>query len=115
MKLFRSALLIFSLLALSTSCVSRYQQVSNVVSLQEVDMSKVEKMKKGEACANNILFIIHWGDTLITRAAKQGNIQKVHFVENEFRSYLVFNQFCTLVWGESNGSGGEMRSKKKAS
>lgn len=103
----RKLIMVF-LLALgfiSTSCVTRHQSAGNSVNITEVDMMKVDKMKKGEACRNNILFLFWWGDDLITNAAKNGKIRKVAFLEGEVRTYFVFNQFCTIAYGESSGGG----------
>ena len=94
-RLLTAALLLASL---STGCVTRNQSVTNVTSVDDLDVGKLSALKKGESC-ESYLFFISWGNTLVTAAARNGKIHKVKFVENEDRSYVVYSEDCTIVYG----------------
>jgi hypothetical protein len=95
-----SRILVSSFFALFlVNCTHVSNSAENVVSIEGTDMSKLSSMKTGEACRNNILFLIAWGTDNISEAAKNGDIQYVNFVEKKYETYLIFNKFCTVVYG----------------
>lgn len=57
--------------------------------------------KKGEACSNNILSLVSWGDASIEAAKKDGHISSVATVD--YRNFgvlaIIYNKTCTIVTG----------------
>ncbi|HEX4869592.1 MAG TPA: TRL-like family protein [Moraxellaceae bacterium] len=57
--------------------------------------------KRGEACAQNILGAVAWGDASIDAAKKAGGITQVASVEQVPTRVLgYYARFCTVVRGE---------------
>ncbi|HET8730112.1 MAG TPA: TRL-like family protein [Moraxellaceae bacterium] len=63
--------------------------------------TSVKAGKRGEACAENILGAVAWGDASIDAAKKNGSITRVASVEAIPTRVLGFYaRFCTVVHGE---------------
>lgn len=61
----------------------------------------VKAGKRGEACAENALGAVAWGDASIDSAKKAGGITRVASVETVPTRVLGFYaRFCTVVHGE---------------
>lgn len=57
--------------------------------------------KRGEACAQNVLGAVAWGDASIHAAKKAGGITRVASVEQApIRVLGLYARFCTVVRGE---------------
>lgn len=65
--------------------------------------ANVEKpMKKGEACALNILGLVSTGDSTIEAAQRNGDITKVVSVDKDISGinlYIILAKSCTVVRG----------------
>ena len=79
-----------------TGCSTTGNYISNSFTSSKFIVSKV---KRGEACANRILLFGPFGDLSIYRAAKNGKIGKVAFVEQTHQEYGVFGKTCTIAYG----------------
>ena len=59
----------------------------------------VKNMRTGESSYISILGIFTIGDGGVSRAAKNGNINKVSFVDHKTKSFIVFRKNKTVVYG----------------
>lgn len=65
-------------------------------------------LKVGEATATNILGLVEWGDAGVNKAAKNGKITKIHYVQvNKEKLFIpmvfvpvYFKRYITTVYGE---------------
>ncbi|MCG9875905.1 MAG: TRL-like family protein [Leptospiraceae bacterium] len=58
-------------------------------------------LKKGEACAVNILGIVAYGDTSTDIAIKRANIQDVKTIDRYYFNILaLYGKFCIIVSGD---------------
>ena len=71
----------------------------NTSNIQSVDFSKIEGMKRGEACTTIILGIFSDGSSMVTDAAKAGGIKTVELVEYRMSANPLFAKRCTIVFG----------------
>ena len=71
-------------------------------STTEIDFSKIEELKIGEACNAIALFIIPVEtEKSILKAALEADISKIHYVETRNEGlYPLFYQSCVMVYGE---------------
>lgn len=51
---------------------------SNTLDVSKTDFSKLEELKQGEACVNNLFFLFYWGDNNLSEAAADGKISHLH-------------------------------------
>ncbi|TGM68896.1 TRL-like family protein [Leptospira levettii] len=64
----------------------------------------VEPKAEGRACSNSYLGLFSFGNSRIEAAKKNGNIQKVAFVDYENSGVFagfIYHQFCTIVKGSN--------------
>ena len=58
-------------------------------------------LKVGKSTVTSILGLVAFGDASINTAAKNGNINKIKYVDYDFLNVLgVFSQFTIKVYGE---------------
>lgn len=66
--------------------------------------SKVQDLstlKKGISSAKNILFLVETGDASIDKAAKNGNIKKISYIDIHEKSVFIFwRDIKVIVYGE---------------
>jgi len=68
----------------------------------------ITTLKKGTSSRTNYMYLVEVGDAGILKAAKNGNITKIHFIEMEREKLYVpmgfipiyFDRFITTVYGE---------------
>ena len=73
--------------------------------INSVDESELAKLKKGTSSAKNIFNIAEFGDASITKAAKNGNITKIYYVDTKIDKvwipcFLFVKEIRTIVYGE---------------
>ena len=73
--------------------------------INTVDWEELAKLKKGTASAKNIMRIAEFGDASIHKAAKDGNITKIHYVDTKvdkvwIPSFFFIREVRTVVYGE---------------
>lgn len=57
--------------------------------------------KRGEACASSILGLVTTGDASVATAAKNGGINKVGVVDQQYTSILgLYAKYCVVVTGD---------------
>ncbi len=103
-----SLLLTLSVLTLSSCAVAYNSKVSQafISDVQSPDFgnsidNRINPLKKGAACAKNILGIFSFGDASVSEAMKNGEITKVHHVDNDsFNVLQLYAKACTVVYGE---------------
>lgn len=62
---------------------------------------KLKVYKKGESFSQNYLFLIEKGDAGIRRAALNGGITKIHFIDvHEKNIFIFYKEVTTIVYGE---------------
>lgn len=69
---------------------------------------QVEKLKQGEAVTHNILGLVEIGDRSIDRAAKNGGIKNIHYIDTQISKVYIpiifipiyVKQIKTIVYGE---------------
>ncbi len=82
-------------------CSLAISPVVNSVDLTQVDFSNAKNFKKSKSCATFLLGIIGpFGDAQVINAVKEGNIKKVYSVDYENGNYILFSQYCVVVYGE---------------
>ena len=60
-----------------------------------------EPKSMGESSCHSVLFLVAWGDCSIKKAMKEGNITKIHHVDQFSMNILYFYfRYETNVWGE---------------
>jgi hypothetical protein len=69
----------------------------NNTDLATVDFKK--NYKKGEACAVTILTAGPFGDASVMKAAKNGDIRNVNYVDHKAWQIILIGQRCTIVYG----------------
>ena len=61
----------------------------------------LSSLKKGESSAINILGVAEWGDAGINKAAKDGNIKNINFIDVNVKTvFFFFGRVTTHVYGE---------------
>jgi hypothetical protein len=55
--------------------------------------------KTGKACQKSYLGAVATGDSSIETAKKAGGITKVSTVDSTSKNFLVYAEYCTVVWG----------------
>lgn len=73
--------------------------------INAVDRAELAKLKKGTSSAKNIMNIAEFGDASIHKAAKDGNITKIHYVDTKvdkvwIPSIFFIREVRTVVYGE---------------
>jgi len=90
-----------SAMLLATGCTYKASNARLNLNLANVDMAKIEKMKRGEACVSYFLGIIPLStDATIRKAAQEAGIKTVEYVENTSSFYLIYSDRCVVVYGE---------------
>lgn len=97
----RKIIATISLLLSLTSCI-HYSDVKHTMK-GYVDNS-VKPEKTGVACVNNVLFLIAIGDSSVEAAKRNGDIQKIAFVDTTYNDFMFYYPFfqkgCTIVKGQ---------------
>ena len=99
-------LLVFSVALILSGCASISSPVGQGVIVTNVYgpiaiSGNVGNAKVGYSKCVNILGLVAVGDASINAAMKQGEISKIHHVDNKFLSVLFFfAKHTTIVYGE---------------
>ena len=99
---------IFSVFFLIFSCQNYSTEYSYRGKIIEGPLSKI---KKGEACSNNLFggFTIPYigetaiklsGDQSVISAIKNGNIKNIYSIDKYSKNYFVYSKRCTIVYGK---------------
>jgi len=95
-----SLIILFVTFALTTGCATLNPgNAVNSSNIQSVDFSKIEGMKRGEACTTVVLGLFSDGSSLISDAAKAGGIKTVELVEYKVSNNPIFSKRCTIAFG----------------
>lgn len=104
-KLFLTALFI-GLLMLGTKNDANamalfYTNSSYPVTATGSSVKDLNTLKKGSASSNNILFFVEIGDAGIDKAAKNGGINKISYIDvNEKTIFIFWRKVTVTVYGE---------------
>ncbi|MEI7474635.1 MAG: TRL-like family protein [bacterium] len=72
-----------------------------VTATGNITPDKLSKLKKGEASALNLLYLFEVGDAGINKAALDGKIDKIDFIDIREKTIFVFyRKLTTTVYGE---------------
>lgn len=94
-------LLLVAPVLLLNACASGFVASGvNATNVATVDFSKVNRMKRGEACATTVLGLFTTGEAITTEAAKAGDISKVALLEHKFSGSPPFTKQCVIAFGE---------------
>ena len=77
----------------------------------KVMLGPLSKIKKGEACSNNLFggFTIPYigetaiklsGDQSVIAAIKNANIKNIYSIDKYSKNYFVYSKRCTIVYGK---------------
>lgn len=87
-----------------TGCASVAGPVPAAVSFYAAPLdlgTATRASKRGEACAQNVLGLVAWGDASLDAAKKNGDIKQVASVEQlPTRVLGYYARYCTVVRGE---------------
>jgi hypothetical protein len=84
---------------LATGCTYKYSAGTSTVDITKTDMSKVEKMKSGEACVSRFLVFPTGLDATAKTAAQNAGISKIEYQEVNHTDALLFGSSCVKVYG----------------
>lgn len=66
-----------------------------------LNFHKGDSLKRGEACAYNILGLVAYGDSSIDKAKKDGNMKKISYVDYDIKNFFsFFGSVCTIAHGQ---------------
>jgi len=73
--------------------------------INSADPTELAKLKKGTSSALNLFRIAEFGDASIMKAAKDGNITKIHYVDTKvdkiWLPFIIYvKEVKTIVYGE---------------
>jgi len=84
---------------LTTGCTIKVSP-SSVVDISKTDMTQVENLKSGEACAKSLLGFPLSLNATAKEAAKEAGISKIVYQENSSTDLLIYRSYCTKVYGK---------------
>lgn len=98
----RSAVAFILLIAL-TGCANVTSPTTGLITLVKapvaVGIGKTAS-KTGEACANNILGVVAFGDASISTAKQAGSITEIASVDQRSTNILfIYSRYCTIAKG----------------
>ena len=78
-----------------------YTEAQYPVTATGLEAVDVSNLKQGESSALNVLWAVEIGDAGIYKAAKEAGIKKIHFIDVQEKSVLIFfRKIKTHVYGE---------------
>lgn len=83
---------------LMTGCV-----YSNIKTPLDMDLDKTEMgTKEGRASMNSVLWLVSWGDSSTSTAARNGDMSTVNHMDMEVFSVLfgLYTRSTTIVYGD---------------
>ena len=87
-------------MVLTTGCTIKTSAGVSPVDISKIDMTKVETLKSGEACATRILGLWLTSDATAQTAAKNGEITTISYQEQSANTFLLFGNYCVKVYGK---------------
>lgn len=102
----KKLLLTLFLASTLASCVSKdlaktLQYSDNrPVSLEDIRFQELQKMKHGESCSYNLLYVIPiFGNSSLITAAQKGEVNVIKYVGETGFWTFPFSRTCTVVYG----------------
>jgi len=78
-----------------------YTNAEYPVTATGVKITNLHNLKRGESSAINILWAVEIGDAGVYKAAKDGNIKQISFIDvREKTVFFFFRRIKTIVYGE---------------
>lgn len=78
-----------------------YTDVNYPVTATGVKVNDLSELKEGKSEAINVLWVVEVGDAGVDKAAKNGNIKKISYIDvREKTVFIFFKQITTTVYGE---------------
>ena len=76
--------------------------ITNTVDLTNTDFINAKDFKEAKACEIYFLwFIGPFGNAQIIKAIQENYIKKVYAVDKYFTNYILFQEKCVIVYGET--------------
>ena len=76
--------------------------ITNTVDLTNTDFINAKDFKEAKACEIYLIgFIGPFGNAQIIKAIQENYIKKVYAVDKYFTNYILFQEKCVLVYGET--------------
>ena len=77
--------------------------ITNTVDLTNTDFINAKDFKEAKACEIYFLYFIgpFFGDAQIIKAIQENYIKKVYAVDKYFTNYILFQEKCVIVYGET--------------
>ena len=104
-KIITLFLLVFGILlfqnAKSYSMGLFYTDANYPVTATGVKVNDLSELKEGKSEAINVLWVVEVGDAGVDKAAKNGNIKKISYIDvREKTVFIFFKKITTTVYGE---------------
>ena len=88
--------------------------ITNTVDLTNTDFINAKDFKEGKACEIYLIgFIGPFGNAQIIKAIQENYIKKVYAVDKYFTNYILFQEKCVVVYGETMTPLEKQERKKK--
>ena len=76
--------------------------ITNTVDLTNTDFINAKDFKEAKACEIYLIgFIGPFGNAQIIKAIQENYIKKVYAVDKYFTNYILFQEKCVIVYGET--------------
>ena len=100
MGLFSFVLCIFSSVKVDAMGLF-YSNATYPVTATGAEVKDLSDLKKGEASASSVLYLVEVGDAGVDAAAKNGGITKISHIDvNELTVFIFFRKLTVTVYGE---------------
>ena len=96
-------------------CSIAESPITNTVDLTNTDFINAKDFKEAKACEIYFLYFIgpFFGDAQIIKAIQENYIKKVYAVDKYFTNYILFQEKCVVVYGETTTPLEKHERKKK--
>ena len=96
-------------------CTIAESPITNTVDLTNTDFINAKDFKEAKACEFFFLYFIgpFFGDAQIIKAIQENYIKKVYAVDKYFTNYILFQEKCVVVYGETMTPLEKQERKKK--
>jgi hypothetical protein len=92
-------LISLSFLFVISACGVKYTPVANTFNLNEVNI-KEDIKKTAKECNYGLLFFPPSGNISAIELAQEEDMSKIVATDSEYKSYVLFNKTCTIVYGK---------------
>lgn len=99
-KILKYSLAGLAAMLLTTGCTHKSSIGASTNEISNINMSKLDTLKTGEACSTWVLFIPIAFDSTAKKAAKNGGISQIFYQEYSDVNYIIARSRCITVYGK---------------